>query len=246
MTRCIWLRFFGELRGAATATPHESGPRITSRSSSSPSSASSPASPTCPHRLPRRGARRASPCASSTTSSRRRRTSPASSHRSPTPSSRSGIAVGLDASSALVGIAARLPAGSGRARAPTASPSATRLARAGYTLLVNKYYFDCLYTTSSSAASRARSPGRHWFNQNVIDGVVNGVGARRRRERPVGLQVHRPGRRRRARQRLRRAAEGAGQVLRKHPDRQGPGSTAPAVRRATLLAAIFVIIASAS
>jgi NADH-quinone oxidoreductase subunit L len=51
------------------------------------------------------------------------------------------------------------------------------LARAGHTLLVNKYYFDHLYT--GVIANGTKGPiasAMNWVNQNVIDGVVNGVG----------------------------------------------------------------------
>jgi NADH-quinone oxidoreductase subunit L len=52
------------------------------------------------------------------------------------------------------------------------------VARAGYTLLVNKYYFDHLY--SGVIADGTKGPiarAAYWFNQNVIDGIVNGVAA---------------------------------------------------------------------
>jgi NADH-quinone oxidoreductase subunit L len=50
-------------------------------------------------------------------------------------------------------------------------------ARAGHTLLVEKYYFDHLYT--GVIADGVKGPiarAAYWFNQNVIDGIVNGVG----------------------------------------------------------------------
>jgi NADH-quinone oxidoreductase subunit L len=52
-----------------------------------------------------------------------------------------------------------------------------RVAHTGYTVLVNKYYFDWLYTdqivgTVKGPIARAT----YWVNQNVIDGVVNGAG----------------------------------------------------------------------
>jgi NADH-quinone oxidoreductase subunit L len=51
------------------------------------------------------------------------------------------------------------------------------LARAGYTTLVNKYYFDHLYTDVIAAGTKGPvARGVNWFNQNVIDGVVNGAG----------------------------------------------------------------------
>jgi NADH-quinone oxidoreductase subunit L len=68
------------------------------------------------------------------------------------------------------------------ARLPLGVTRRNRLAQAGYTLLVNKYYLDHLYTgviigSIKGAVARAA----YWVNQKVIDGVVNavGVGARR-------------------------------------------------------------------
>jgi NADH-quinone oxidoreductase subunit L len=50
-------------------------------------------------------------------------------------------------------------------------------ARAGYTVLVNKYYFDHLYTDIIAGGTKGPvARAFNWFNQNVIDGVVNGVG----------------------------------------------------------------------
>jgi NADH-quinone oxidoreductase subunit L len=53
----------------------------------------------------------------------------------------------------------------------------SRLANTGYTLLVNKYYFDHLYTdTIAGGVKGPIARASYWFNQNVIDGVVNGIG----------------------------------------------------------------------
>jgi NADH-quinone oxidoreductase subunit L len=57
----------------------------------------------------------------------------------------------------------------------------SRVVHAGHTLLLNKYYFDHLYT--GIIANGTKGPiarASYWVNQNVIDGVVNavGVGAR--------------------------------------------------------------------
>jgi NADH-quinone oxidoreductase subunit L len=52
-----------------------------------------------------------------------------------------------------------------------------RVARAGFTLLENKYYFDHLYTDIIAGGVKgpiARTA--YWIDQNVIDGVVNGAG----------------------------------------------------------------------
>ena len=46
-----------------------------------------------------------------------------------------------------------------------------------YTLLVNKYYFDHLYTgVIAGGISGPVARASYWFNQYVIDGVVNGAG----------------------------------------------------------------------
>jgi NADH-quinone oxidoreductase subunit L len=54
----------------------------------------------------------------------------------------------------------------------------SKVARAGHTLLVNKYYFDHLYT--GVIANGTKGPvakAAYWFNQNVLDGIINGVAA---------------------------------------------------------------------
>jgi NADH-quinone oxidoreductase subunit L len=52
-----------------------------------------------------------------------------------------------------------------------------RLARTGYRVLENKYYFDWLYTDVIVAAFKGPiARAVYWVNQNVIDGVVNGAG----------------------------------------------------------------------
>ena len=52
-----------------------------------------------------------------------------------------------------------------------------RVARAGFTVLENKYYFDKLYEGVIVAAFKGPiARAVYWFNQNVIDGVVDGAG----------------------------------------------------------------------
>jgi NADH-quinone oxidoreductase subunit L len=54
----------------------------------------------------------------------------------------------------------------------------SRAARRGYVILENKYYFDHLYT--GVIAGGVKGPiarAAYWFNQKVLDGIVNGVGA---------------------------------------------------------------------
>ena len=107
-------------------------------------------------------------------------------------------------------------------RARTASPSATRLARAGHTVLVNKYYLDHLYTDIIAGGIKGPiARAAYWFNQNVIDGVVNGAGTAGRAGRQVRLRQDRPGRRRHHRQRLRRRRRGQRPGPAPSPDRQG-------------------------
>jgi NADH-quinone oxidoreductase subunit L len=51
------------------------------------------------------------------------------------------------------------------------------LANAGYTFLVNKYYLDDLYENVIVDGTRgAVARASYWFNQHVIDGVVNAAG----------------------------------------------------------------------
>ncbi len=52
-----------------------------------------------------------------------------------------------------------------------------RFARAGYGFLFNKYYLDFLYEQGVVAGiSGPVARAMNWINQNVIDGIVNGVG----------------------------------------------------------------------
>ena len=53
-----------------------------------------------------------------------------------------------------------------------------RVARAGYAFLENKYYFDHIYVKGiAGAVSSPIAKAIYWINQNVIDGIVNGVAA---------------------------------------------------------------------
>ena len=48
---------------------------------------------------------------------------------------------------------------------------------AGHTLLVNKYYLDDLYTETIAMGTKGPvAKAAYWFNQNVLDGVINSVG----------------------------------------------------------------------
>jgi NADH-quinone oxidoreductase subunit L len=53
----------------------------------------------------------------------------------------------------------------------------SRLAKAGHTVLVEKYGFDRLYTGIIAAGVKGPiARGAYWFNQKGLDGVVNGAG----------------------------------------------------------------------
>jgi NADH-quinone oxidoreductase subunit L len=54
----------------------------------------------------------------------------------------------------------------------------SRIARGGYLFLKNKYYLDALYqNVFVYFVSRPLAKATYWFNQNVIDAAVDGVGA---------------------------------------------------------------------
>jgi NADH-quinone oxidoreductase subunit L len=54
--------------------------------------------------------------------------------------------------------------------------------RGGYTFLANKYYLDALYEkVIVRAVAHPIARAAYWFNQNVIDGIVNGAGKISRR-----------------------------------------------------------------
>ncbi len=52
-----------------------------------------------------------------------------------------------------------------------------KLLGAGYSLLINKYYLDVLYENIIvRSIAHPISKGAYWFNQNILDGIVNGAG----------------------------------------------------------------------
>ena len=62
---------------------------------------------------------------------------------------------------------------------PDGLTSRNRLAKLGHTLLVNKYYFDHLYTRIITGFVKGPlAKAIYWFNQRVVDGVVNQAGVR--------------------------------------------------------------------
>jgi NADH-quinone oxidoreductase subunit L len=58
----------------------------------------------------------------------------------------------------------------------------SKVARAGYLFLVNKYYLDVLYENIIVRGIKGPiAAGAYWVNQNVLDGVLNGAAAGARR-----------------------------------------------------------------
>ncbi|MFM8862040.1 MAG: NADH-quinone oxidoreductase subunit L [Acidimicrobiia bacterium] len=103
-----------------------------------------------------------------------------------------------------------------RNRGPHGLTQRSKVAHAGYMFLENKYYLDDLYTgviVGSTKGPIARASA--WFNQNVLDGVVNGLGVGARKfagvvyafadQTVIDGTVNESG----------RASEGAGQLLRR-------------------------------
>ena len=167
MTRVIWLTFFGEFRGHGH--PHESGPRITvplwilavlgvTAGLANLPSALSPAATELrfEHYFEPKGLY-----------------FPVENFSHPEFSL--GIALGATAIGVLgIGLAYLWY---WRGLGPHGITQRSQVARGGYTVLVNKYYFDHLYTdliVGSVKGPVARAT--NWVNQNVIDGVVNGAG----------------------------------------------------------------------
>ena len=65
-----------------------------------------------------------------------------------------------------------------RGLGPQGITQRNRLARAGHRVLVEKYYFDRLYTDWIVGAVKGPiAKAAYWFNQKGIDGVINGAGS---------------------------------------------------------------------
>ena len=76
----------------------------------------------------------------------------------------------------FVRVKAQSPAATELADGPT---SHNKLAKAGHTLLVNKYYLDHLYTDIIAGGTKGPvADAAYWVNQNGIDEVVNQAGKR--------------------------------------------------------------------
>jgi NADH-quinone oxidoreductase subunit L len=169
MTRCVYLTFFGEFRGHGH--PHESGPRIVvplwilATLGVFAGLANLP-SALAPDSVELRFEHYYEPVGAYFPS-----IVPSFAH----PAFSWGIAI-VSTLIALLGIGVGIAWYTGRI-ALRGITERNALAHAGYTTLVNKYYFDHLYTDVIAAGTKGPvARGVDWFNQNVIDGVVNGAG----------------------------------------------------------------------
>jgi NADH-quinone oxidoreductase subunit L len=169
MTRCVYLTFFGQFRGHGH--PHESGPRIVvplwilATLGVFAGLANLP-SALAPDSVELRFEHYYEPVGAYFPS-----IVPSFAH----PEFSWGIAI-ASTLIALLGIGVGVGWYTGRV-ALRGITERNALARAGYTTLVNKYYFDHLYTDVIAAGTKGPvARGVNWFNQNVIDGVVNGAG----------------------------------------------------------------------
>jgi NADH-quinone oxidoreductase subunit L len=132
-----------------------------------------------------------------------------------------------------------------RGLGPQGLTERNRFARGAYKVLENKYGLDVLYTDWIAGATKGPiARAANWVNQNVLDGVVNAVGNgarlaggwvyKRIDQGVVDTIVTGSG----------MAAEGSGEVLRKSQTGKVQAYGAYLFLGATILAAVFVLIAS--
>jgi NADH-quinone oxidoreductase subunit L len=169
MTRTIWYAFFGEYRGHGT--PHESGPRITVPLIVLAVLATVAGFANFPfggHAIKNRFEHLVEPVGAFFPGAAQ-----GFSH-----ASFSYAMAGLGLLAGVGGIAmAYLFYWTDSLKALHGLAQRNRLARLGKTILENKYYLDWLYTTVIVGFVKGGlARGTYWFNQNVLDGVVNGAG----------------------------------------------------------------------
>ena len=249
MTRVIWYCFFGEPRGAAAAhTPHESGPRIVVPLMILAGLATVAGFTNLPDTgvlswIPEGWALRFEHYVEPTTAA-----FPSGALVGPEfhhPEFSIGIAL-LTTVLAILTISVTY-LWFWKGKGPHGITSRNKVARAGYLVLENKYYLDTLYTVIIVGAIKGPiARAVNWFNQNILDGIVNLVGTSSKQggrwlyknidqgvvdRVVVGSGV---------------GAEGSGQLLRKGQTGKVQTYGAYLFGAATVLAAVFVIIASAS
>ncbi|CAN5661064.1 NADH-quinone oxidoreductase subunit L [soil metagenome] len=132
-----------------------------------------------------------------------------------------------------------------KGKGPHGITGRNKVARGGYKVLENKYGLDILYTDIIAGGTKGPiAKGVYWFNQNVIDGLVNLVASTARStgnwvykyidQGVVDNVVKGSG----------LAAEGSGEVLRKGQTGKVQAYGAYLFLGAAILAAIFVVLAS--
>ncbi|HEY8545895.1 MAG TPA: NADH-quinone oxidoreductase subunit L, partial [Acidimicrobiales bacterium] len=170
MTRCVYLTFFGEYRGHGH--PHESGPRIVAPLYILAGLAVVAGFTNVPHfgflsdSLELRFEHFYEPKGDYFPS-----VLPTFSH----PEFSLGVAV-VSSAIGLLGVGLAY-AWYWRGLGPHGITERSRPARAGLTLLQNKYYFDHLYTDGIAGAFKGPiARAAYWCNQKVLDGIVNGAG----------------------------------------------------------------------
>jgi len=132
-----------------------------------------------------------------------------------------------------------------KGKGPHGITERSKVARGGYQVLENKYYLDWLYTDVITGFVKGPfAKATNWFNQNVLDGVVNSVGEGARKA--GGFVYHRidQGVVDNVVKGSGLAAEGSGSVLRKSQNGKVQWYAAYLFLGATILAAIFVVVAS--
>ncbi len=249
MTRAIWYCFFGEPRGAAKEhPPHESGPRIvvplivlaigavvagfTNLPNTGPLSF-------VPDNLALRFEHYVEPVTPAFPS--------AATVGAPFAHPEFSLATALISTAVALAAIALVYLWYWKGLGPHGLTERNALARAGYRLLENKYYLDALYT--DGIAGSVKGPiarGANWFNQNVLDGIVNRVGTTATAtgrwlykyvdQGVVDTVVRGSG----------TASQESGELLRKTQNGKVQTYGAYLFGAAAVLAAVFVIIASAS
>ncbi len=176
MVRVIWLTFFGEYRGHET--PHESGPLITTPLIILAFGAVFAGLFNIPEGFPVLGSRIGEKFI--------RWVEPSGISSFPTIGhAKPSVALALLAT--IIGLATGLLVWTYYSKLYAKDKLATevtgglrdknRLARAGHKLLVEKYYLDHLYTGVIAGGTKGPvARAAYWFNQNVLDGIINAAG----------------------------------------------------------------------
>jgi NADH-quinone oxidoreductase subunit L len=237
MTRCIFLTFHGQPRGAAAAhTPHESGPRIVipliilaafailAGFTNVPNTG---ALDWFPEDLALRFEHFVEPTAAYF---------PSISHPE------FSIKIALLATAIGIASVAATYAWYWRGLGFHGLTERSRLARFGYRVLENKYYLDWLYTKVIAGGIKGPiARAAYWTNQHLLDGAVNAAGQGARRsgrfvydkidQGVVDTLVNASG----------AGAEGSGQILRRSQTGKVQQYGAYLFAGAAILAAIFVV-----